>query len=390
MKTFDLNPDGKTRRSRVRRNEVGRNSKGRNRASRVSAVCWPFVFLSFLFVTFALSSTACVSSPKEPGIASSPLVLAHRGASGYRPEHTLQAYELAISMGADFIEPDLVSTKDGILIARHENEISETTDVAKKFPQRKTKKNIDGRSVEGFFTEDFTLAEIKSLRAKERLPARKQTYNGEYEIPTFQQVIDLALQKSVVLKRPIGIYPEAKHPTYFASIKLSLEERIVATLKQNGLSSRTAPVFIQSFEPSSLRRFKTLTEAKLIQLIDAQGAPYDFALRNDKRTYADLTTNQGLAEIATYAQGIGANKRLIVPVNASGNLDKPTDLVKRAHDQNLLVHAWTFRNEDAFLAKEYEKQPIKEYLQFFELGIDGVFSDFSDYAFAARKLFESP
>ena len=181
------------------------------------------------------------------------IVIGHRGASGYRPEHTLASYDLAINLGADFIEPDLVSTKDGVLIARHENEISETTDVANhpEFADRRTTKVIDGVSVTGWFTEDFTLAEIKTLRAKERLPFRDQCFNGLYQVPTFQEVIDLAKQKSV--DRIIGIYPETKHPTYFDSIGLSLEEPLLQILTENGYKGPNAPVFIQSFETANLQ-----------------------------------------------------------------------------------------------------------------------------------------
>ena len=248
-----------------------------------------------------------------------PLIIGHRGASGYRPEHTLASYRLAIEMGADYIEPDLVSTKDHVLVARHENDITGTTDVAShpEFADRETTKTIDGVAHTGWFTEDFTLAELRTLRAKERLPLLRPAntaFDGLYRIPTFQEVIDLAKRAGV------GIYPETKHPTYFDSIGLSLEEPLVATLNANGYRGRNAPVFIQSFEVSNLKELNRMTRVPLVQLIDEVGAPYDFVARGDPRTYKDLITPAGLAEIATYADGIGPSKNLIVPRDAAGNL----------------------------------------------------------------------
>ncbi len=316
-----------------------------------------------------------------------PLIIAHRGASGYRPEHTLASYELAIGMGADFIEPDLVSTRDGILIARHENEISETTDVAAhpEFASRKTIKQIDGHEVTGWFTEDFTLAEIKTLRAKERLPFRNQSFNGQFEVPTFAEVIALAKRRSAETGRTIGIYPETKHPTYFRTIGLPLEEPLLALLQENGYRGRTAPVYIQSFEVGNLKRLRQVTDLPLIQLMEAVGRPWDFVVAGDPRTYHDLATPAGLMEIATYADGIGPDKRMIVPAGPDGRLLSPTSLVKDAHAAKLLVHPWTFRSDGSFLAPEYGGNPGKEYDQFFSLGVDGLFSDFSDTAVKARE-----
>lgn len=338
-----------------------------------------------------------------------PIVIGHRGASGYRPEHTLAAYQLAIEMGADYIEPDVVSTKDGVLIARHENEISETTDVANRaeFANRKTTKTIDGVPVTGWFTEDFTLAEIKTLRAKERVPFRDQSYNGQFEIPTLQEVIDLAKRKSVETGRTIGIYPETKHPTYFKSIGLSLEEPLVNVLKTNGYNSPDDAVFIQSFEVSNLQFLKTLTNLPLVQLFNASSAkPYDFVASGDSRTYGDLLTSTGLAGIAQYAKGIGPSKRLIIPADSVDNngdgkpddlngdgvisdadkpLKQPTSLINDAHAAGLLVHAYTFRSDEFFLAPDYNGNPEAEYEQFFKLGLDGVFSDFPDTAVAVRN-----
>jgi glycerophosphoryl diester phosphodiesterase len=320
--------------------------------------------------------------------ANKPLVLGHRGACGYRPEHTLASYELAVEMGADYIEPDLVSTKDGVLIARHENEIGGTTDVAQKFPDRKTKKKIDGVEVEGWFTEDLTLAEIKTLRAKERLEFRDQSYNGKFEVPTFQEVIDLAKRKSAEKGRVIGIYPETKHPTYFRSIGLGLEEPLVKTLKAAGWDKANSPVFIQSFEYGNLRDLKKMIGVPLIFLFDEpKMRPYDFVVSGDKRTYADLMKPAELKLIAKFAKGVGPWKRLIVEQNPDKTLKPANSFIKDAHAAGLKVHPYTFRNEARYLAPEYKDDPVKEYLQFYELGVDGLFSDFPDTAVKARDEF---
>lgn len=317
-----------------------------------------------------------------------PIIIGHRGACGYRPEHTLASYELAIEMGADFIEPDLVSTKDGALIARHENEIGGTTDVAEKFTDRKTRKIIDGQAVDGWFTEDFTLTEIKTLRAKERLEFRDQSYNGKYEIPTLQEIIDLAKRKSAEKGRVIGIYPETKHPTFFRSIGLGIEEPLVRILKANGWDTADAPVFIQSFEYGNLKDLKTMIDVPLVFLFDEPTMqPYDFVAAMDKRTYADLLAPEELKQIAAFAKGIGPWKRLIVGENPDKTLMAPGSLIQDAHGAGLVVHPYTFRNEASFLASEYKGDPEAEYLQFFTLGVDGLFSDFADTAFNARKQF---
>lgn len=318
--------------------------------------------------------------------SSRPLLIAHRGASGYRPEHTLEAYELAIELGADFIEPDLVSTRDGVLIARHENDLSETTDVAGRpeFADRRRTKKIGNNERTGWFSEDFTLAEIKTLRAKERLPSRGQSYNGRFQIPTFQEVVDLARSKSEETGRTIGVYPETKHPTYFRSIGLPLEEPLLAVLEAAGYQGRKAPVYIQSFETANLQELRRRTDLPLIQLLEVTGQPFDLTVAGDPRTYQDLATPEGLARIATYADGIGPNKRLIVPLGADGSLQPSTSLVADAHRAGLLVHAWTFRSDGPFLALNYEGDHRREYEQFFRLGVDGVFSDFTDHAVAAR------
>ena len=342
----------------------------------------------------ASSTSASIAADSKH--APLPIVIGHRGASGYRPEHTLASYELAIEMGADYIEPDLVSTKDHVLVARHENDITATTNVADhtEFADRRATKVIDGIAVTGWFTEDFTLAELKTLRAKERLPdvrPANTAFDGLFQIPTFQEVIDLAKQAGV------GIYPETKHPTYFRSIGLPLEEPLVQALRANGYRGRNAPVFVQSFEVGNLQRLNRMTNVQLVQLIDATGKPYDFVVSGDPRTYADLVTPAGLAEIATYADGIGANKNLIVPRDAQNRLTSPTTLVQDAHRAGLLVHSWTFRRENTFLPEDFRQgnpaSPV--YLQatgdfpaelrlFYKLGVDGLFSDNPDVAVAVR------
>jgi glycerophosphoryl diester phosphodiesterase len=325
-----------------------------------------------------------------------PLVIGHRGGSGYRPEHTLASYQLAIALGADYIEPDLVSTKDGVLVARHENEISATTDVTRRpeFADRETTKVVDGRTLTGWFTEDFTLAELKTLRATERIPQIRQEntiYDGRYEVPTLQEVIDLAARKSRETGRRIGIYPETKHPTYFDSIGLSLEEPLVRTLERNRLIGKHAAVYIQSFETTNLKELNDLVDVPLVQLIAGTGAPYDLAVKNDPRTYDDLATQAGLREIGTYADGIGPDKNRIVPRNAAGTLLAPTSLVRDAHRAELVVHPYTFRNENFFLPADFQQgddpadygDPLAEYDLFYGLGIDGLFSDNPDTAVEA-------
>jgi glycerophosphoryl diester phosphodiesterase len=294
----------------------------------------------------------------------SPLIIGHRGASGHRPEHTLASYRLAAEMGADYIEPDLVSTKDGVLIARHENEIGGTTDVAVKFPDRKRTKTIDGQSIDGWFSEDFTLAEIKTLRATERLAFRSHDYDGRFEIATFEEVIVLAKQLGRELGRTIGIYPETKHPTYFRGIGLPLEERLLQALDKHGWNSREAPVFIQSFEAGNLRALRKQTKVRLIQLAAT----------------AAVVEGDRLKDIATYADGIGPEKRLIIPVKPDGSVGPPTDLVARAHALGLLVHAYTLRIDKQFLPAGYNGNAAEEFRQFRDAGVDGFFTDFPDVA----------
>jgi glycerophosphoryl diester phosphodiesterase len=325
-----------------------------------------------------------------------PLIIGHRGGSGYRPEHTLASYQLAIGLGAAYVEPDLVSTRDGFLVARHENEISATTDVSHhpEFANRKTTKVVDGIALTGWFTEDFTLSELKTLRATERIPQLRQEntiYDGRYQIPTLQEVIDLAVRKSRETGRRIGIYPETKHPTYFDSIGLSLEEPLVRTLRHNRLTGKNAPVFVQSFETTNLKELSELIDVRLVQLIAGTGAPYDLVAKGDPRTYGDLAKAAGLREIATYADGIGPDKNLVVPRDPAGFLLAPTALVRDAHGAGLIVHPYTFRNENFFLPADFKQgdnpadygDPLAEYDLFFSLGVDGLFSDNADTAIEA-------
>ncbi len=355
----------------------------------------------------APSVTAPVQAdPGEP-IAERRLVIGHRGASGYRPEHTLASYELAARMGADFIEPDLVSTKDGVLVARHENDITDTTDVAEhpELADRRTTRTVDGREITGWFTEDLTLAELKTLRAVERLPEIREEntlYDGLYQVPTFDEVLALRESLSAELGREIGVYPETKHPTYFDSIGLSLEEPLVGSLAAKDLDDADDPVFVQSFEPSNLRELHDggELEVPLVQLLSATGAPYDAVVAGSSLTYADAITPEGLAFIATYAAGIGPDKNQIIPRDADETLATPTSLVDDAHAAGLQVHPYTFRNENTFLPAELRTgdaqtedlddfgQVLEEERLFWETGIDAVFADQPDTAVVSRSLVE--
>jgi glycerophosphoryl diester phosphodiesterase len=317
----------------------------------------------------ACSEGGVTSTEEEASPQIRPLVIAHRGASGYLPEHTLEAYALAVEQGADFIEPDLVITKDGVLIARHENELSDTTDIAEKFPGRKTTKSFGEREVEGWFSEDFTLSEIKTLRAKERVPFRDQSNNGKFEVPTFAEILDLRARLSAEAGREIGLYPETKHPSHFAQLDMPLEEPLVKALSEAGLNRADAPVFIQSFEVTNLMKLDAMTEIPLIQLIGG---------RADKEIEA-----MGLEGVASYADGIGPAKALIVPMSEDGQAEAPTDLVTRAHSLGLLVHPYTFRPEPEFLPPPYGGDILAEYCAFAALGVDGLFTDTPDIALKA-------
>ncbi|MGQ0835769.1 MAG: glycerophosphodiester phosphodiesterase [Gammaproteobacteria bacterium] len=341
-----------------------------------------------------------------------PIVIGHRGASGYVPEHTLVAYFIAIQQGADYVEPDLVMTKDGVLVARHENEIGGTTNVAdhSEFAGRRATKVIDGVSITGWFAEDFTLSELKTLRVRERIPQVRpgnSRFDDQFEIPTLDEVLSLvraldgeraaaAKQLGRPVPADIGVYPETKHPTYFDALRLSMEEPLLKTLERHGYRGSKAPVFIQSFEVSNLRELSRKTKLPLVQLIDASGAPYDLRARGDTRTYADLVTPAGLAEIATYADGIGANKNLIIPRNADGTLAAPSALVANAHAAGLIVHGWTFRAENTFLPKNFQSSAdpagigdlAAEVITFLEVGMDGFFTDQPDIGVLGRDAGE--
>ena len=316
------------------------------------------------------------------------IVIAHRGASGERPEHTLLSYQRAIEQGADFIEPDLVPTKDGVLVARHENNITETTNVADhpEFADRKATKTIDGETMTGWFTEDFTLAELKTLRAKERLPKFRpdnKKFDGQAEIPTLDEIIALAKQASKQTGRTIGIYPETKHPTYFASIGLPLEQKLVDKLKAAGWDRADAPVFIQSFEVNNLKKLRTMTKVRLIQLMAGAGAPADGA----QPSYKAMITPEGLKAVAAYAYGIGPELTMIQPVSGPA-----TTLIADAHTAGLKLHPWTFRAENFFLLPSYRSgaNPADhgrlkdEILYFIGLGVDGFFTDFPYIGVEAR------
>lgn len=314
------------------------------------------------FSVAVLSATAlfgCASPPAPISPAAAPIVIAHRGASGHRPEHTLEAYALAVAMGADYIEPDLVNTKDGELVARHENEIGGTTDVAIRFPDRKTRKLIDGDTIDGWFTEDFTLAELRTVRAKERLPFRSHAYDGQYAVPTFVEVLALADSLGRRRGRPVGVYPETKHPTFFRTIGLPIEEPMLRALRAYGLDRADAPVFIQSFEVGNLRTLAGQTRVRLVQLVSSPAQVTPTALR----------------EIATYAHAVGANTRLIVREDSAAT---PTTLIADAHAAGLRVHAWTLRPESIFLAKRYGGDPLAEVRELVGLGVDGLFGDYPD------------
>jgi glycerophosphoryl diester phosphodiesterase len=350
----------------------------------------PLLIATLLLSPFSILESQAMEQPLEGNV----IIIAHRGASGERPEHTLASYSLAIEQGADYIEPDLVLTKDGVLVARHENEISETTDVADKaeFTDRKTTKTIDGQKMTGWFTEDFTLAELKTLRAKERLPQLRKAnmaYDGQFEIPTFDEILALAKAQSAAKGRTIGVYPETKHPSYFTAIGLPHAAPLLAALTKFGHVEKSAPVFIQSFEVENLKALRPKTKLRLIQLMDEKGSPPD---RSDL-TYPQMASAQGLKIVATYADGIGPNKALIIPRTLLGNLGDPTTLVADAHTVGLAVHPWTFRRENYFLPLA-QKSGIDprghgdldtEIKAFLATGIDGIFSDNVTEAVAARS-----
>ena len=311
-------------------------------------------------------------------LTTTPIVIGHRGAPGYRPEHTLASYRLAIAMGADYVEPDLVSTSDGVLVARHENEISATTDVADhpELADRRTTRTVDGRLLTGWFTEDLTLAELKTLRARERLPQVRPgntRHDGRLEVPTFDEILALVTEESRRLGRQIGVYPETKHPTYFDSIGLPLDTPLLQALRRHGLDRPGAKVFIQSFESGNLRWLHELTPLPLVQLVDAGGTP-------------------DLAQVARYATAVGVHKDLVLPPDPAGNTGAPTDLVDTAHRHGLLVHVWTLRDENRFMARNFRigtdpdagGDAWAETRAFLDAGVDGFFTDQADTGVDAR------
>ncbi|MGW0900034.1 glycerophosphodiester phosphodiesterase [Streptomyces goshikiensis] len=330
-----------------------------------------------------------------------PTVIGHRGSSGYRPEHTLGSYQLALDLGADVVEQDLVPTKDGHLVCRHENEIGGTTDVADHpaFASRRTTKSVDGVSVTGWFTEDFTLAELKTLRAKERIPAVRQRntlYDGRWAVPTFEEVLRWADREGKRRGKRVWLHVETKHPSYFRSLGLALEEPLARLLRRYGRDGRGAAVFLQSFEPSSIQRLSRLVSAPRVVLLSAANTrPWDFEVAKDPRTVADLVKPEGLKWIASFAQGIGPTLDLIVPRDADGRLGTPTTLVKDAHARGLVLHPYTARNENSFLPAEYRKgtdpaaygDAFGAFRRYFELGIDGIFTDNPDTGLLAAEAF---
>ena len=348
-----------------------------------------------------LSGCAAVQTPvsMEPRAMADFTIIAHRGASGYRPEHTLASYRLAIEQGADFIEPDLVLTKDNVLVARHENAISETTDVADhpEFADRRATKTIDGVTLTDWFTEDFTLAELKKLRAKERLPQLRPAnakYDGQFEIPTFDEIIALAKSEGAKRGRTVGIYPETKHPGYFASIGLPHQPPLLAALDTAPWNSTEAPVFVQSFEVNNLKALDAASDVRLVQLVQEEGGPADLP----DISYANMLTQGGVRAIASYADAIGPQKSLVIPIGENGQLDGPTELVEWSHEAGLLVHPWTFRAENYFLPGDLRRGDrldergdlASEISAFVDAGIDGLFSDQPGLAVEALRGVGAP
>jgi glycerophosphoryl diester phosphodiesterase len=337
---------------------------------------------SLLLAAAAGTATAATAHPAAAGAPKGgPLVIGHRGAAGWRPEHTAASYTYAVQTGADWIEPDLVPTKDHVLVVRHENEISQTTDVARRpeFADRRTTKTVDGRPVTGWFTEDFTLAELKTLRAVERLPAvrnRNTVFDGREEIMTFQEVVDLARRLSRTYGRTVAVFPETKHPTYFRSIGLPLEPGLAAAIRRNRLGRRECVV--QSFEPTSLKRMTDLG-VPLWQALGTAGGPYDLP----STTYRDMMTPAGLAEIAQYADWIGPDKSSVAG----------TSLVADAHAAGLRIGPYTFRAENQFLPARFRRgsgandfgDAFAEYALYYRMGVDAVVTDFPDLAVIARR-----
>ncbi|MCA1749258.1 MAG: glycerophosphodiester phosphodiesterase [Parasphingopyxis sp.] len=333
---------------------------------------------------------ACATTPPAP--SDDPLIIAHRGASSERPEHTLEAYARAIEQGADYIEPDLVMTRDGVFVARHENEISGTTDIADhpEFADRRTTRTIDGSEVTGWFTEDFTLAELKTLRARERLPQLRPgnaEYDRQFEVPSLAEILDLVQSAG----RPVGLAPEIKHPGYFRSIGLPMEEALAGQLAAAGYETASDPVIIQSFEIAPLVRLDQLTDLRLLQLIGNEGGPADAP----GMRYPHMLTPEGLRAIGRYADAIGPDKAYLIRWTPEGELGDPTGLVAAAHETGLAVIPYTFRPENYFLPQSMRSgadprargDSPAEIARYLTLGIDGLFTDHVPAALEARSAF---
>lgn len=330
---------------------------------------------------------------------SEPLIIAHRGASGYRPEHTIAAYELAVEMGADYIEPDLVMTGDGVLVDRHEPEVSGTTDVAERpeFADRRTTKQVDDRSVTGWFVEDFTLEELRTLRAKERLGdlrPESAAYGGRFRVPTFEEVLQARTELSRASGRTIGIIPEIKHPTYLHALGFDPEAEVTRVVQAHGLGRPDAPVWVQSFELTALKGLREKGyRGRSTFLTTANGTPYD--LREQGTTYAELTTAEGMRELSAWVDGLSPGKDQVIPWNQDATLGEPTGFVRDAHAAGLKVTPWTFRSENAFLPADYRNgdgpaahgRIVDEVVAYLEAGVDGVFCDQPDVCVGARSQF---
>jgi len=343
---------------------------------------WPAAAL----VCLATTGAAQELFAESPALSSAPLAVAHRGASAYRPEHTLAAYELAIDQGADFIEPDLVSTKDGVLICRHDLDLATTTDVAKKFPDRRREITVGEKKYSGWFAFDFTLAEIKTLRAREPNEFRAHAYDGQYEVPTFDEYLDLIERKTKDCGRPIGIIPEIKSSTYHAAQGVPIEDRLLKTLTDRGYPNDAKPCIIQSFEVANLKLLAGKTKFQLLQLIGApKDIPVDVAAQGGTRTYGEMMTPPGLAEIAKYAWGVGPPKEAILPRDKQNRLQPANKWITDAHAAGLKVIPFTFKPEPQFLAEDYHDNPAAELTRWVEMGVDGVFVDAPDFGVRAVR-----
>jgi len=348
---------------------------------------------------------------EQPHIHNTPIVIAHRGAQFMYPEHTMEGYKKAIELGADYIEPDLVMTKDGIFVARHEPFISGTTNVSMlpEFADRKTTKMLDGVPVTDWFVCDFTLSELKTLRARQSWKERTHEYDDIFEIPTFEEIIAFAKAHKTTSGNPVGIYPELKHPSFHQDLGLVMEDTFIEQITVAGYTKRESPIFVQCFEVSTLQYISARSDVRLIQLIgaagisgngdlrftkedgsyDPEGQPYDFVTKGDTRTYNYFTTGQGMKFVSTYADGIGPWKPFIMSYSKTGDGEvevlAPTDFIALAHKHKLEVHPYTFRKEDALWVNN--KDGVTEYQLFFEAGVDGIFSDYTKDAVVARNKF---